>query len=70
MECEKFFCRYEATGIRPEFLGDAMSFKKVQRKNLTPMKFFGRDTAKYPPLMKTRNLSKSLKYLTKAYLGK
>ncbi|CDP11581.1 unnamed protein product [Coffea canephora] len=27
------------------------------------------DTAKYPPLMKTSKLSKSLKYLTKAYLG-
>ncbi|KAL3833160.1 hypothetical protein ACJIZ3_007896 [Penstemon smallii] len=28
-----------------------------------------RDTAKYPPLMKTNKLSNSLKYLTKAYLG-
>ncbi|XP_059639822.1 uncharacterized protein LOC132282232 [Cornus florida] len=28
-----------------------------------------RDTAKYPPLMKTSKLSNSLKYLTKAYLG-
>lgn len=28
-----------------------------------------RDTAKYPPLMKTSKLSNSLKYLTRAYLG-
>ncbi|KAL1824593.1 hypothetical protein DCAR_0312670 [Daucus carota subsp. sativus] len=28
-----------------------------------------RDTAKYPPLMKTSKLSNSLKYLAKAYLG-
>lgn len=28
-----------------------------------------RDTAKYPPLMKTSKLSNSLKYLTQAYLG-
>ncbi|KAL1538574.1 hypothetical protein AAHA92_27302 [Salvia divinorum] len=31
--------------------------------------FLIRDTAKYPPLMKTSKLSNSLKYLTKAYLG-
>lgn len=28
-----------------------------------------RDTAKYPPLMKTSKLSNPLKYLTQAYLG-
>ena len=28
-----------------------------------------RDTAKYPPLMKTSKLSNSLKYLAQAYLG-
>ncbi|OAY71092.1 RNA exonuclease 4 [Ananas comosus] len=31
--------------------------------------FLIRDTAKYPPLMKTSKLSNSLKYLTRAYLG-
>lgn len=31
--------------------------------------FHYRDTAKYPPLMKTSKLSNSLKYLTQAYLG-
>ncbi|OAY69548.1 RNA exonuclease 4 [Ananas comosus] len=31
--------------------------------------FLIRDTAKYPPLMKTSKLSNSLKYLTQAYLG-
>ncbi|WOL12506.1 RNA exonuclease 4-like [Canna indica] len=31
--------------------------------------FLMRDTAKYPPLMKTSKLSNSLRYLTQAYLG-
>ncbi|KAK0590687.1 hypothetical protein LWI29_030431 [Acer saccharum] len=98
-------CRYETTGIRPEFLRDAMPLKQVQKKiqdflcNGEPMwkirpragrarilvghgldhdldrlqveypAIMIRDTAKYPPLMKTSKLSNSLKYLTQAYLG-
>ncbi|KAF6175839.1 hypothetical protein GIB67_003327 [Kingdonia uniflora] len=97
--------RYDTTGIRPEFLRDAMPVKQVQRKiqdylcNGEPtwkirsgsgkarilvghgtdhdLECLGvdypthmiRDTAKYPPLMKTSKLSNSLKYLTQAYLG-
>ncbi|XP_059451378.1 RNA exonuclease 4-like [Corylus avellana] len=97
--------RYETTGIRPEYLRDAMPLKQVQRKiqdflcNGEPMwkirpkggkarilvghgldhdldslqieypAIMIRDTAKYPPLMKTSKLSNSLKYLTQAYLG-
>ncbi|KAI4350699.1 hypothetical protein L6164_005129 [Bauhinia variegata] len=98
--------RYETTGIRPEYLRDAMPTRVVLRKiqdflcNGEPMwkirpRAGGkarilvghgldhdleslqieyrpemlRDTAKYPPLMKTSKLSNSLKYLTQAYLG-
>ncbi|OIT22379.1 PREDICTED: RNA exonuclease 4 [Nicotiana attenuata] len=97
--------RYETTGIRPEYLRDAMPLRNVSRKiqeflcNGEPiwqirskagrsrilvghgldhdlkcleMEYPAikiRDTAKYPPLMKTSKLSNSLKYLTKAYLG-
>ncbi|KAI4346981.1 hypothetical protein L6164_007838 [Bauhinia variegata] len=97
--------RYETTGIRPEYLRDAMPMRQVQRKiqdflcNGEPMWKIRprggkarilvghgldhdleslqieyrtemiRDTAKYPPLMKTSKLSNSLKYLTHAYLG-
>ncbi|XP_004306343.1 PREDICTED: apoptosis-enhancing nuclease isoform X1 [Fragaria vesca subsp. vesca] len=97
--------RYETTGIRPEYLRDAMPQRQVQRKiqdflcNGEPMwkirpragkarilvghgldhdldslqieypAVMMRDTAKYPPLMKTSKLSNSLKYLTQAYLG-
>ncbi|KAJ4960033.1 hypothetical protein NE237_019943 [Protea cynaroides] len=97
--------RYETTGIRPEYLRDAMPVKQVQRKILDflcngepiwtirsrrgrarilvghgldhDLDCLGmeypphliRDTAKYPPLMKTSKLSNSLKYLTQAYLG-
>lgn len=97
--------RYETTGIRPEFLRDAIPVKQVQRKiqdymcngepawKIRPrggkarilvghgldhdFECLGmeyptimiRDTAKYPPLMKTSKLSNSLKYLTQAYLG-
>ncbi|KAG8072067.1 hypothetical protein GUJ93_ZPchr0006g44896 [Zizania palustris] len=98
--------RYEMTGIRPEYLRDAMPLKLVQRRiqdilcNGEPLwkirprssgrartlvghgldhdlerlgleypAFMVRDTAKYPPLMKTSKLSNSLKYLTQAYLG-
>ncbi|OAY25804.1 RNA exonuclease 4 [Manihot esculenta] len=97
--------RYESTGIRPEYLRDAMPLKMVQSKiqnflcNGEPMwkirprggkarilvghgldhdldrlqleypAVMIRDTAKYPPLMKTSKLSNSLKYLTQAYLG-
>ncbi|KAK6928327.1 Exonuclease, RNase T/DNA polymerase III [Dillenia turbinata] len=97
--------RYETTGIRPEYLRDAMPVKNVQRKiqdflcNGEPLwkirsrggrarilvghgldhdldclgmeypAILIRDTAKYPPLMKTSKLSNSLKYLTQAYLG-
>ncbi|XP_054787511.1 RNA exonuclease 4-like [Prosopis cineraria] len=97
--------RYETTGIRSEYLRNAMAVRQVQRKiqdflcNGEPMwkirPRFGRarilvghgldhdleclqmeypaemtrDTAKYPPLMKTSKLSNSLKYLTQAYLG-
>ncbi|KAL2500046.1 Exonuclease family protein [Abeliophyllum distichum] len=97
--------RYETTGIRPEFLRDAVPLRQVQRKiqdylcNGEPIWHIRskggkarilvghgldhdlksleveyppvviRDTAKYPPLMKTSKLSNSLKYLTKAYLG-
>ncbi|KAF3660225.1 putative protein kinase PVPK-1-like [Capsicum annuum] len=97
--------RYEMTGIRPEYLRDAMPLRNVSRKiqeflcNGEPiwqirskggrsrilvghgldhdlkcleMEYPAikmRDTAKYPPLMKTSKLSNSLKYLTKAYLG-
>ncbi|GLT55268.1 hypothetical protein SLA2020_284060 [Shorea laevis] len=97
--------RYETTGIRPEYLRDAMPIKQVQKKiqdflcNGEPMwkirpkngkarilvghgldrdldslqleypATMIRDTAKYPPLMKTSKLSNSLKYLTQAYLG-
>ncbi|MCD9558774.1 hypothetical protein HAX54_016391 [Datura stramonium] len=97
--------RYETTGIRAEYLRDAMPLRNVSRKiqeflcngeatwqirskggrsrilvghgldhdlkclemDYPPIKI--RDTAKYPPLMKTSKLSNSLKYLTKAYLG-
>ncbi|XP_062153434.1 RNA exonuclease 4-like [Alnus glutinosa] len=97
--------RYETTGIRPEYLRDAMPLKQVQRKiqdflcngepmwkirpkggkarilvghgldhdlNCLQLEYPAtriRDTAKYPPLMKTSKLSNSLKYLTQAYLG-
>ncbi|XVE83959.1 hypothetical protein DITRI_Ditri16bG0130700 [Diplodiscus trichospermus] len=98
--------RYETTGIRPEYLRDAMPLKQVQRRiqdflcNGEPMwkirspkggkarilighgleldldrlqmeypAAMIRDTAKYPPLMKTSKLSNSLKYLTQTYLG-
>ncbi|KAL8193518.1 hypothetical protein R6Q57_026653 [Mikania cordata] len=97
--------RYEITGIRPEYLRDAMPLKQIQRKiqdflcngepiwKIRPrggrarilvghgldhiLKCLDleypaskiRDTANYPPLMKTSKLSNSLKYLTKAYLG-
>ncbi|CAI9272748.1 unnamed protein product [Lactuca saligna] len=97
--------RYETTGIRPEYLRDAMPLRQVQRKiqdflcNGEPIWKIRprggkarilvghgldhylkcleleypavkiRDTATYPPLMKTSKLSNSLKYLTKAYLG-
>ncbi|EXC20283.1 RNA exonuclease 4 [Morus notabilis] len=98
--------RYETTGIRPEYLRDAMPVRQVQKKiqdflcNGEPMwkirprsggkarilvghgldhdldrlqleypSVMIRDTAKYPPLMKTSKLSNSLKYLTQAYLG-
>ncbi|KAK6798757.1 hypothetical protein RDI58_006460 [Solanum bulbocastanum] len=97
--------RYEMTGIRPEYLRDAMPLRNVSRKieeflcNGEPIwqirskggrsrilvghgldhdlkclemdypAIKRRDTAKYPPLMKTSKLSNSLKYLTKAYLG-
>ncbi|XP_071731107.1 RNA exonuclease 4-like [Rutidosis leptorrhynchoides] len=97
--------RYESTGIRPEYLQDAMPVRHVQKKvhdflcngepiwKIRPrggkartvvghgldhdMKCLEmdyplvkiRDTAKYPPLMKTSKLSNSLKYLTKSYLG-
>ncbi|KAF7129026.1 hypothetical protein RHSIM_Rhsim10G0022100 [Rhododendron simsii] len=97
--------RYETTGIRPEFLRDAMPVRQVSRKiqdflcNGEPIwkirskggrarilvghgldhdlkcldmeypAIIIRDTADYPPLMKTSKLSNSLKYLTKAYLG-
>ncbi|KAJ4729215.1 RNA exonuclease 4-like [Melia azedarach] len=97
--------RYETTGIRPEYLRDAVPLRQVQRRiqdflcNGEPMwkirprngrarilvghgldhdldrlqveypAIMRRDTAKYPPLMKTSKLSNSLKYLTQAYLG-
>ncbi|CAL9767169.1 unnamed protein product [Musa acuminata subsp. burmannicoides] len=97
--------RYETTGIRPEFLRDAMALKQAQRRiqdflsNGEPIwkirsrggkarilvghgldhdleclgveypEFLIRDTAIYPPLMRTSKLSNSLKYLTQAYLG-
>ncbi|XP_021900215.1 RNA exonuclease 4-like [Carica papaya] len=97
--------RYEITGIRAEYLRDAMSLRQVKKKiqdflcNGEPMwkirpkagrarilvghgldhdldrlqieypSLMIRDTAKYPPLMKTSKLSNSLKYLTQAYLG-
>ncbi|RLN08500.1 RNA exonuclease 4-like [Panicum miliaceum] len=76
--------RYEVTGIRPEYLRDAMPLKVAQRRiqeilcngeplwKLRPGVMEGQrfwDTAKYPPLMKTSKLSNSLKYLTQAYLG-
>ncbi|GAV67956.1 RNase_T domain-containing protein, partial [Cephalotus follicularis] len=97
--------RYESTGIRPEFLRDAMPLRQVQNKiqeflcNGEPIwkirprggkarilvghglnhdldrlqleypAIMIRDTAKYPPLMKSNKLSNSLKYLTQAYLG-
>ncbi|XP_058082594.1 RNA exonuclease 4-like [Magnolia sinica] len=97
--------RYETTGIRAEYLHDAMPLKQVARKiqdflcngeALWKIRNKGgkarilvghgldhdlqcldieypahliRDTAKYPPLMKTSKLSNSLKYLTQAYLG-
>ncbi|PQQ15770.1 RNA exonuclease 4 [Prunus yedoensis var. nudiflora] len=56
--------RYETTGIRPEYLRDAMPLRQVEYPQVMI-----RDTAKYPPLMKTSKLSNSLKYLTQAYLG-
>ncbi|XP_047337142.1 RNA exonuclease 4-like [Impatiens glandulifera] len=97
--------RFETTGIRPEFIRDAMPLRQVSRKiqdflcngeptwKIRPRSgrarilvghgldhdlkclevdypaIMIRDTAKYPPLMKTSKLSNSLKYLTKAYLG-
>ncbi|KAK3158874.1 hypothetical protein QOZ80_2AG0142740 [Eleusine coracana subsp. coracana] len=94
--------RCEVTGVRPEYLREAMPLKVVQRRihdilcNGEPLwklrpssfgrakilvghdlerlgleypSFMIRDTAKYPPLMKTSKLSNSLKYLTQAYLG-
>ncbi|KAL6010978.1 hypothetical protein ACLOJK_001422, partial [Asimina triloba] len=97
--------RYETTGIRPEYLRDAMPLKQVGRKiqdilcngealwkirtragkarilvghgldrdlqclDIEYPAHLLRDTAKYPPLMKTSKLSNSLKYLTQAYLG-
>ncbi|KAF5740369.1 C2H2L domain class transcription factor [Tripterygium wilfordii] len=98
--------RYESTGIRPEYLRDAMPLRQVQRKiqdflcngeamwriqprnsgtarilvghgldhdldrlQLEYPSIMIRDTAKYPPLMKTSKLSNSLRYLTQAYLG-
>ncbi|XP_030469958.1 uncharacterized protein LOC115688301 [Syzygium oleosum] len=97
--------RYETTGIRPEYLKEAMPLKQVQKRiqeflcNGEPMwkirpkgskarilvghgldhdlgrlqldypPIMIRDTAQYPPLMKTSKLSNSLKYLTQAYLG-
>ncbi|OMO69515.1 Exonuclease [Corchorus olitorius] len=69
--------RYESTGIRPEYLRDAMPLRQVQKRiqdflcNGEPIWKIRspRDTAKYPPLMKTSKLSNSLKYLTQAYLG-
>ncbi|CAL5368147.1 unnamed protein product [Camellia sinensis] len=97
--------RYETTGVRPEFLRDAIPLRQASRKiqdflcNGEPLwkirsrggkatilighgldhdlkclemeypAIMIRDTAKYPPLMKTSKLSNSLKYLTKAYLG-
>ncbi|XP_072958819.1 uncharacterized protein [Typha angustifolia] len=97
--------RYETTGIRPEYLRDAMPLKQAQRWiqdflcNGEPiwkiqskgakarilaghgldhqLKCLGveypalltRDTANYPPLMKTSKLSNSLKYMTQTYLG-
>ncbi|PON52523.1 Exonuclease/helicase-like [Parasponia andersonii] len=90
--------RYETTGIRPEYLRDAMPLRQVQTKihdflcNGEPMwrirprggrarilvghgldhdldrlqidypSVMIRDTAKYPPLMKTSKLSNSLNY--------
>ncbi|WJX67585.1 hypothetical protein P8452_52040 [Trifolium repens] len=95
----------QTSGIRHEYLRDAMPLKLVQRKiqeflcNGEPIWTIRsrggkarilvghgldhdlaslqieyptqkiRDTAKYPPLMKTSKLSNSLKYLTQAYLG-
>ncbi|KAG6392473.1 hypothetical protein SASPL_146692 [Salvia splendens] len=65
---------YEMTGIRPEYLRDATPVRQVGRKiqdylcNGEPI-WQIRDTARYPPLMKTSKLSNSLKYLTRAYLG-
>uniref|UniRef100_A0A2C9UHQ9 C2H2-type domain-containing protein n=1 Tax=Manihot esculenta TaxID=3983 RepID=A0A2C9UHQ9_MANES len=97
--------RYESSGIRPEYLRDAMPLRLVQSKvqnflcngeplwkvrprggkarilvghcldhdlDLLQLEYPAmmiRDTAKYPPLMKTSKLSNSLKYLTQAYLG-
>ncbi|XP_049371506.1 uncharacterized protein LOC125836373 [Solanum verrucosum] len=97
--------RYEISGIRPEYMRNAMPLKQVSRKiqdylcNGEPIwqirtrsgrarilvghnldhdlkcleieypTIMIRDTAKYPPLMKTSKLSNSLKYLSKAYLG-
>ncbi|XAR58193.1 Exoribonuclease II [Bertholletia excelsa] len=97
--------RYESTGIRPEFVRDAMPVRQVSRKiqdflcngeptwkirsrgrrarilvghgldhdlrclDLDYPPILIRDTAKYPPLMKTSKFSNSLKYLTKTYLG-
>ncbi|KAM1448862.1 hypothetical protein ACFX13_007708 [Malus domestica] len=90
--------RYETTGIRPEYLRDAIPLRQVQKKiqdflrNGEPMwkirlrsgrarilvghgldhdldslqveypQVMIRDTAKYPPLMKSSKLSNSLKY--------
>ncbi|GFY87208.1 exonuclease family protein [Actinidia rufa] len=106
-ECERVFKErgYETTGVRPEFLRDAMPMRQVSRKiqdflcngeaiwtirsrggrarilvghgldhdlkclDLEYPPILIRDTAKFPPLMKTSKLSNSLKYLTKAYLG-
>ncbi|XP_071734996.1 RNA exonuclease 4-like isoform X2 [Rutidosis leptorrhynchoides] len=98
--------RYETTGIRPEYLREAMPLRQVQRKiqdflcngeaiwKIRPrggkaLILVGhgldhdlkcleleypvvkiRDTATYPPLMKTSKLSNSLRYLTRAYLGR
>ncbi|KAM7509921.1 hypothetical protein LguiB_008796 [Lonicera macranthoides] len=42
---------------------------ELDSNNLISNEIAYRDTAKYPPLMKTSKLSNSLKHLTKAYLG-
>ncbi|KAI4995383.1 hypothetical protein ZWY2020_035286 [Hordeum vulgare] len=67
--------RYETTGIRPEHLRDALAVKMVQRQVedilLNGEQPWKRDTAVYPPLMKTsaRLMSNSLRFLTQSCLG-